>query len=44
MMELKDIILRETSQAQKDEDHIFSHMQCNQGTATIQKNGNYLGG
>lgn len=44
MMGLKDITLHETSQAQKDEDHTFTHMQSNHGGANIQKNGNYLGG
>lgn len=28
-MDLKDIMLHETSQAQKDEDHPFTHMQSN---------------
>lgn len=44
MMDLKDIMLHETSQAQKDEDHPFTHMQSNHGIANIQKNRNYLGG
>lgn len=44
MTEPEDIMLREISQAQKDKDRIFSHMQRNQGLENIQKNGDYLEG